>query len=143
MEVYKNKELLENAIVDYVDEMIEIGDIELKDNDDESQIFSLVKIPEKINRIYDIDIETIILSYKKQKCKLVGYVNEWHDTQNELPNYLKNKDNIVTKPDSYEQLEEYQIFDNTYLKEGIYREYIFLEDHGNLQKTYNVNAIYK
>lgn len=137
-----NKELLENAVINYVDDMIEIGNVNLKDKEEETQNFSIVHLPENINRLYNIDIETFLISSRNKKHKLVGYVEEWHDTENKLPCYLKNKDNIVTKPDSYEPIDEYKLFDNTFLQEGTYCEYKFLEDHGNLQKTYNVNITY-
>ena len=58
------------------------------------------------------------------------------------PEDFKNKDNIVLNPEDNNELLSFRIQRNTRLAKRVYREYQFLEDHDNLQRTNLVDISY-
>lgn len=77
------------------------------------------------------------------KNEFCGYGEDWYDDDNEIPDEFKNKDNIVLKPEeSGETLLTFTISGNTKLPKKSYREYNYIEDLGNLQRTNLVSVNY-
>ncbi len=81
----------------------------------------------------------ILINQKKQVC---GLVEDWDDAEDVIPEDFKNKDNIVLNPEDNNELLSFRIIRNTRLAKRVYREYQFLEDHDNLQRTNLVDISY-
>ena len=72
--------------------------------------------------------------------KLCGRAEDWYDDINQIPNSLKNNDNVVLNPEDNQPILSFIIDSNTHLPKNTYREYQYLEDLGNLQNT-NIVAV--
>lgn len=83
--------------------------------------------------------QLLLINQKKQVC---GLVEDWEDAEDVIPEDFKNKDNIVLNPEDNNELLSFRIQRNTRLAKRVYREYQFLEDHDNLQRTNLVDINY-
>ena len=82
--------------------------------------------------------DTFLLMDKRSK--IVGMCGEWYDDSDTIPNDLKDSDGIVLHPDTQDQLMEFRVHKFPHLPDGIYREFHYLPDHGNLQATQAVEV---
>jgi len=119
---------LEATIQKAVDSVHEVGSVRLIDESTaDHYVFKLV----------EGQGETLLLMDKRKK--VVGMCSEWYDDSDTIPEEHKDQDGIVQHPETQEPLMEFRLHEFPYLCDGTYREYRYLEDHGNLQATHAVD----
>ena len=123
-----NTSVIEKFVVTKVDTIIanenKIGKVNITDEETtQSQSFDMIEIDDIIQLI-------------NPRGELCGIAEDWEDFDDKIPENFKNKDNLVLKPDGCgENILSFSINRNSRLSTNTYREYKYLEDHYNLQKT--------
>ena len=119
----------ENHITEIVDATTTVGTVKLVDEASvEDCTFSLVE-----------GKEDILLLLDKQN-RVAGMCDTWYDETDYIPNEMKDQDGAVLHPETGEPLFEFKMTNSDYIPDGVYREYRYLPEHGNLQQTYNVTV---
>ena len=109
-----------------------IGNVSIKDEETATTYYF------KMYQTYGIDGPNIHLTNKKHE--ICGQGIDWYDESDDVPDDFKSDGVVCRPPDYYEPIISFIINGNTPLTNKTYREFRYLEDHGNLQNTNQVKV---